>query len=326
MKRIIILNLILIYSFNVIAQGLIFDSTEYEKTPLIERTRADQINEQVSLKSYAPYTMHQIGSSCVAYTLASARTMIYAMHNGLIDKEKISANYISPHWIYYHNKRRSDDSCMEGLVPDLVLKFAQQKGLARMMYVEHPNYYPFSDSQLCEEYPPDIEFDEKDAMDWNIDEYYKLSNPEEIKIALSRGDPVMIGMRIASSFSNSYGEELWIPDQDNDTLEPMGHAMLIIGYDDSYQGGAFELLNSWGNEWGNGGYIWVRESDLMDYHLGSWAIHCYQQFGLPVKSNNQMLVLDSIIEVLPENIIDSSLPQSELQRLGRLMEEVKKKN
>ena len=324
--RIICTTVFILITINLNGQGLIFDPEEYENTPGIERTRADQFTEQLSLKTYTPYTMRQTGSSCVAYSLASARTMIYAMHNGLIDKEKISTNYISPHWIYYHNKMGYDDSCMGGLIPDRVLKFAQRNGLARMMHVEHPDYYPFTNDSLCNEYPPELEFDQKDAMDWGIDEYYRLSTTEEIKIALSRGDPVMLGMRITSSFENSYDKELWIPDPVNDKANSMGHAMLIIGYDENYEGGAFEILNSWGSEWGKDGYIWILESDLMDYKMGLWAIHCYQQFGLPIKKEKQIVVLDSISQIDQIKNPEGSSSLNELKRLGMLMDQVKKKN
>ena len=41
-----------------------------------------------------------------------------------------------------------------------------------------------------------------------------------------------------------------------------GHAMCIVGFDDTKFGGAFEIVNSWGDDWANGGYIWIRYDDL----------------------------------------------------------------
>ncbi|MGB5394052.1 MAG: C1 family peptidase [Lutimonas sp.] len=34
-----------------------------------------------------------------------------------------------------------------------------------------------------------------------------------------------------------------------------GHAMLVVGYDDAKQ--AFKVVNSWGESWGNGGFVWI---------------------------------------------------------------------
>ncbi|NDB35608.1 MAG: DUF1036 domain-containing protein [Flavobacteriia bacterium] len=41
-----------------------------------------------------------------------------------------------------------------------------------------------------------------------------------------------------------------------------GHAMVILGYDDYKAGGAFLVLNSWGSDWGNKGYFWIKYSDI----------------------------------------------------------------
>ena len=40
------------------------------------------------------------------------------------------------------------------------------------------------------------------------------------------------------------------------------HAMVIIGYDDYKSGGAFLVQNSWGSNWGDGGYFWIKYSDI----------------------------------------------------------------
>jgi hypothetical protein len=41
--------------------------------------------------------------------------------------------------------------------------------------------------------------------------------------------------------------------------------MCVIGYDDNKFGGAFEIQNSWGASWGNGGYIWVKYQDFANF-------------------------------------------------------------
>ena len=41
----------------------------------------------------------------------------------------------------------------------------------------------------------------------------------------------------------------------NDESVGSGHAMVIVGYDESRQ--AFKVMNSWGKSWGNSGFIWV---------------------------------------------------------------------
>ncbi len=47
-----------------------------------------------------------------------------------------------------------------------------------------------------------------------------------------------------------------------------GHAMVIVGYDDKQ--GAFKLLNSWGEVWGDQGYGWV-SSRCKVLHRHPWS-------------------------------------------------------
>jgi hypothetical protein len=44
-----------------------------------------------------------------------------------------------------------------------------------------------------------------------------------------------------------------------------GHAMCVIGYDDRVEGGAFQIMNSWGNEWGQNGIAFVRYGDFKEF-------------------------------------------------------------
>lgn len=36
-----------------------------------------------------------------------------------------------------------------------------------------------------------------------------------------------------------------------------GHGVAAVGYDDNRYGGAFKIINSWGQNWGDGGYFWM---------------------------------------------------------------------
>ena len=95
-----------------------------------------------------------------------------------------------------------------------------------------------------------------------------------IKAALNNNEPVVIAMHVYH-----------VPGKGN-SLSPMliaesgewkfitaksktyhynrsgGHALCIVGYDDSKFGGAFEVMNSWGDDWGDDGYFWVKYSDI----------------------------------------------------------------
>ncbi len=59
-----------------------------------------------------------------------------------------------------------------------------------------------------------------------------------------------------------------------------GHAMSVIGYDDRKFGGAFQIMNSWGPEWGKNGVGWVRYGDFKNYVREAYGID-----PLPKRSN-----------------------------------------
>ncbi len=92
----------------------------------------------------------------------------------------------------------------------------------------------------------------------NWDNPYKLA--DKVKKAIANKNPVVIGMRVSSSFYKVSGA--WSGVQVGNVG---GHAMVVIGYDDNKYGGAFELMNSWGTRWGNNGFGWVRYADFEKY-------------------------------------------------------------
>ena len=51
-----------------------------------------------------------------------------------------------------------------------------------------------------------------------------------------------------------------------------GHAMVLVGYDDNKNGGSFLILNSWGDEWGSKGTIWVKYADFFNYFEAAISI------------------------------------------------------
>jgi hypothetical protein len=87
-----------------------------------------------------------------------------------------------------------------------------------------------------------------------------------IKQNLAQGAPVVIGIMVGESFMRDMmGRRLWIPDRADYSMRGLGgHAMCVIGYDDYYEGGALQVMNSWGEEWGEDGLFWIRYNDF-DY-------------------------------------------------------------
>ena len=83
--------------------------------------------------------------------------------------------------------------------------------------------------------------------------------------------PIVAGFSITESLyprSSSYpngvsNNGLWTPSELEDSIG--GHAMCIVGYNDQMYGGSFRVVNSWGEDYGDNGFIWIRYSDFKKY-------------------------------------------------------------
>lgn len=94
-----------------------------------------------------------------------------------------------------------------------------------------------------------------------------------LRHALASGYPVVCGIEVYESFETDEVAKTGIipmplqAEEDNG-----GHAILLVGYDDEKQ--TFTFRNSWGVEWGDGGYGTLPTAYLQDERLSSdfWQI------------------------------------------------------
>jgi hypothetical protein len=99
-------------------------------------------------------------------------------------------------------------------------------------------------------------------LDWM--KLFEIEDPAEKKVqatkaALAQYRPVIIGMKLRSGFQDV--KEYWDPNSGGQGYSG-GHAMTVIGYDDYKE--AFEVMNSWGTDWGNEGYFWIKYDDYAE--------------------------------------------------------------
>ncbi len=104
--------------------------------------------------------------------------------------------------------------------------------------------------------------------------YYQVSqNLNQMKGCLAEGYPFAFGMTVYDSFE---GDEVartgvvQMPSPDEQVVG--GHAVLVVGYDDSQQ--IFIVRNSWGREWGMGGYFTLPYAYIVNPDLASdfWTL------------------------------------------------------
>lgn len=110
------------------------------------------------------------------------------------------------------------------------------------------------------------------AANYKLSDYQQIVSPSLFRFKnvdvslmkkwLSNGYPIMVGLLIDNVFRNFYsikafeqqtdGRLVWKKYNDKGRYS---HALLICGYDNSIN--AFKVLNSWGDQWANGGYFWL---------------------------------------------------------------------
>lgn len=85
---------------------------------------------------------------------------------------------------------------------------------------------------------------------------------DQIKQILASGRALAYGTSLYTDFFRYQGDpvpyvgngQIYI---NRKTNKPGGHAMLIVGYDDTCGQGAFYIQNSKGTDWGSDGFIWI---------------------------------------------------------------------
>lgn len=287
MKKIITFVFLLFFIFSVKAQGLIFDSTAFSQREQIEETRAE-LPSSASLKMYTPLLYPQVNSTCVAHSFANARTILYAKQLNYTDKNKITSLSFSPFFIYYRNKDIGDIDCKVGLNIEFAARDVLNNGIAPLVEVEYPNYYPFTVNALCLEnkgtsYPPSMATDLAVAQKYKVDMIYRVASITGLKTALAAGMPVILCLFAPESFNKLKGN-IWIPQPLDKIEKKNGHALVAVGYDDDKYGGAIELMNSWGDTWGNKGFTWIKYNDYLKWFVGGYAL--YSEKDVKIKGTN----------------------------------------
>lgn len=269
--------------------GYNFNPAEFNKASVYEGLEDDAgrnpLPEAVSLLRFAPDRLNQgQQGSCVAWSCAySAQTILTAAATGA-DPNSIR---FSPSYLYNQIKL---DGCQGSYLQRAMETMSRNGGVPL-------SQYPYND-QDCESEPSssDLQRGRQNV----IHGFTRITNGDNIneisvrgiKEHLAKNAPVAIGMMVGQSFmQDMMGQELWTPSgMDESQMGMGGHAMTVIGYDDRKFGGAFQIMNSWGPEWGQNGVAWVRYGDFKNYVREAYGID-----PLPKRSNVANIPLECAI-------------------------------
>ena len=245
--------------------GLLPDDGTYEQLPRkAEMLTRDYtvLPSKYSLMQYCPYVKSQSRyGTCTSWATAyAARTIAEAIKFGWTDRDKITNEAFSPIFVYALIKESPyDEDCQKGTHIFKALQLMKEKGV--------PKYSSFN--VLCANYINERLMEA--ATRFKIDDYFTLfsitftdraEKIRKVKKSLSEDCPVVIAMWLPSSFYNA--GNYW-NGMDIDPTKHGYHAMCVVGYDDNVNGGSFQIMNSWGPNWGNNGFVWVKYSDFSNY-------------------------------------------------------------
>ncbi|MDR0452032.1 MAG: C1 family peptidase, partial [Treponema sp.] len=238
------------------------------KAPLASRAY-DGLPKAYSLKQYAPLPGDQTDyGTCVAWASAyAARTISESVTLSRKDQSDIMQNVFSPVYVY-RTIRPDDPECQEGAAIYWALDLMKDSGAVRMIEIERTVDFPRVDLSYY-----------SGSKKFPIADYVTLFSREErskpglvtrtVKKSLAEGKPVIIGMNTPYSFMAA--DNVWQPEESPDYFYG-GHAMCVVGYDDEKSGGAFEILNSWGGKWGNGGFMWIPYNAFVDFVMEGYEM------------------------------------------------------
>ncbi len=272
--------------------GSDYDPERYMQTqipPPLARGDYTNLPQRVVLDKYLPQIKNQGSSgSCVGWsTTYAAFTASYNYWLEASELTKRSSKGFSPAFTF--NQIKISRDCEGGSYISDALKVLQKQGALSIAE------FPYSDKS-CYILPTSSQINKAQA--YRISEFVRLSSTlsrRSMVVAtrkmLAKKSPVVIGMPVGPDFMdyNGMGRTIGFSENLQSVLEQGGlsaiyalegfggHAMTVVGYDDNRDGGAFKVMNSWGTDWGDKGFFWIKYKDYQ-----SFIAQAYGVVGQPV--------------------------------------------
>lgn len=233
--------------------ALLTPKEEYEKigeAPLPVGT-INQL-QSVDLSTYMPPAGNQGNqNSCVAWAVAYANYSYLNKLNNNNQCDYIDNNCLfSPSFIY----NQINGGQNRGTFFQDAFAIMQTQGVAPLSTMPYlVNNYSIQPSNQAREI----------AKNYKIGKYLSVSGfgkntAEETKAFLSKGFPVIVSVKVDNYLkkpANSFFSTPYVWWQIQGPIENMGHAIVVVGYDDTTK--LFKFINSYGTTWGNNGYGYI---------------------------------------------------------------------
>lgn len=288
--------------------GCKLDEKNYSKIPESQQIKTRGIETYAAsytLENYLPLVGDQgMTGTCTAWA-TSFYTLSILYNKNITDKKgKIE---FSPFFLYNNLKLNTDSACDEGMFIEDALNFLKYKGgLPKKYYPEECNSNKTKQPELW-----DV------ALNYRIKDFKRIGEDnriQRIKRSLSLKKAIVIAIKTPMSFASSLNGDTWDGIFD---FSRGGHALSLIGYDDNKEGGSFLIINSWGQDWGDNGKIWVKYSDFdkivyQVFEVTGYSDNELKRFATRNNFEGEIKIFDKKGKEIEQKIDDIDLLEIEL--------------
>lgn len=225
------------------------------KLPKLTAPQHESLPDSFSLAQYVPGVFDQSSlGSCTANALSGVMRFMLLINSVVFTPSRL--------WIYLYEREVENPNIDPSTLGDTGADVADGCNYVQNNGVCSEDLFSYDITQF--DTPPSAEAC-ADAPNHKIVSYSQIS-VTDIKHYLLEKQPVLVAISVYQSFEDATNGVIPMPDVNNESLLG-GHEIYCIGYDDVAQ--TYELVNSWGDQWGMNGRFTLPYAYMEDPNLCS---------------------------------------------------------
>jgi hypothetical protein len=232
--------------------GLLPDKPDRRDVLLRKVVKPEAIPDRVDLRPFLlPVRSQGDEGVCVGFAAAGMKEFQEVRDCGLDE-------HLSPRYIYAECKRRDGYPGEEGTSLRVAMGVLLTNGVCLERSWPYAPHRPGRRADYADD----------EANGFRINSYAKLTTALDMEKCLSGNGPFCLGLDIWPGWMK-VGADGIIPDPPRRYESMGGHAVLICRYD--RRDGYFQLRNTWGDDWGSGGYGWINYRHVLRCLISAWS-------------------------------------------------------